>query len=120
MSAIFIHGGRAVRGARLQLLYHCDRGFESHFGHGCSSLVFVVCCEGSGLCDELLTHSEESYQMCLIVCDLETSIVRQPRPKLGCHAMEKNTDMDSNNHKGYNLDQQCLMRQSIVISIIWT
>jgi hypothetical protein len=39
------------------------------------SLVFVVCSVGSGLCDELITRSEESYalRLCLLVCDLETS-----------------------------------------------
>jgi len=36
-----------------------------------------VCCEccvlsGRGLCDELITHPEESYQLwCEVVCDLE-------------------------------------------------
>jgi hypothetical protein len=33
------------------------------------SLVFVVCCGvGSGLCNELITHSEESYQEGVCVC----------------------------------------------------
>ena len=27
------------------------------------SLVFVVCCAGSGLCDELIAGSEESHWM---------------------------------------------------------
>ena len=37
-----------------------------------------VCCEccvlsGRGLCDELITPPEESYQLwCVVVCDLET------------------------------------------------
>jgi hypothetical protein len=36
--------------------------------------VFVVCCVGSGLCDELIARSEESCRVCvcLIVCDVET------------------------------------------------
>jgi hypothetical protein len=29
------------------------------------SLVFVVCCVDSGLCDELITRSEESYKVCV-------------------------------------------------------
>jgi len=33
--------------------------------------VSGVCCVGSGLCDELITRSKESYSVC--VCDLETS-----------------------------------------------
>jgi len=28
------------------------------------ALVFVVCCAGSGLCDELMTHSEVSCRVC--------------------------------------------------------
>jgi hypothetical protein len=38
---------------------------ESLWGRGCSSLVFVVCCIGSGLCDELITRTEESYRVTL-------------------------------------------------------
>jgi hypothetical protein len=52
--------------------------------------VFVscVCCIGSGLYDELISRSEESYRLCvcvcvcLIVCDIETSTMRRPRPEL--------------------------------------
>jgi len=35
-----------------------------------SSLVFVVCCVGSGLCDELITRSEEPYRLCVSKCVL--------------------------------------------------
>ena len=45
-----------------------DRGFESHSGRGWSSIVFVVFCVGSGLCDGLITQSEELYRMCVCVC----------------------------------------------------
>ena len=35
---------------------------------------------GRGLCDELITHPEESYRLwCVIVCDLETSRIGAPR-----------------------------------------
>jgi len=50
--------------------------------------VFVVFCVGSGLCDGLITSSEESYWlcvcvcMCLIVCDIETSTTEPPRPNM--------------------------------------
>jgi hypothetical protein len=43
-----------------------------------------VCCEyrvlsGRGLCDELITRPEESYQLCcIVVCDLETSRIGAP------------------------------------------
>ena len=45
-----------------------------------------------GLCDELITHPEESYRICYVaVCDLETSRIRTPWPALGRSAMgEKN------------------------------
>jgi hypothetical protein len=48
-----------------------------------------VCCEycvwsGRGLCDELITHPEESYRLwCVVVCDLETSWMRRPWPSGG-------------------------------------
>lgn len=42
-----------------------------------------MCYIGNGLCDKLITHSEESYGGCvfLIVCDQETPARRWPRPK---------------------------------------
>jgi len=44
-----------------------DRGFETP---ECtfSSLVFVVCCVGSGLRNGLFTLSEESYWLCVANC----------------------------------------------------
>jgi len=34
---------------------------------------------GRGLCDELITRPEESYRLrCVVVCDLETSIMGAP------------------------------------------
>jgi hypothetical protein len=50
-------GGRVVQRLSLQPPDCWDRGFESRWGHGCSSLVFVVCCVGSSLCDGLITRS---------------------------------------------------------------
>jgi hypothetical protein len=38
-----------------------DRGFESDS----SSLVFVVFCVGTGLCDGLITRSKKPYRVCL-------------------------------------------------------
>ena len=32
--------------------------------------MFVVRCVGSGLCDELITRPEESYQVCVSNCGL--------------------------------------------------
>jgi len=51
-----------------------------------------VCCEycvlsGRGLCDELITSPEESYRLwCVVVCDLETSLMRRSWPGLGRRA----------------------------------
>jgi hypothetical protein len=35
----------AVKGVGLRSLTCCDRGFESHPGNGCLSVVSVVCCQ---------------------------------------------------------------------------
>jgi len=40
-----------------------DRGFESRCGHGYSSVVFVVCYVGSGLCEGLITRLEKPYRL---------------------------------------------------------
>jgi hypothetical protein len=56
-----------------------------------------VCCEccvlsGRGLCDELITRPEESYQLwCVVVCDLEKQIfwMRRPRPSWGLSRQEE-------------------------------
>ena len=54
-----------------------------------------VCCDcgvlsGRGLCDEMITRPEESYQLwCVAVCDLETSRMRRTWPALGRSATEK-------------------------------
>jgi hypothetical protein len=52
-------------------------------GHGCSSVVFVLCC--------VADHSSRGILPCgcLIVCGIETSTVRRPRPKLGCCVTER-------------------------------
>jgi len=56
-----------------------------------------VCCEcrvlsGTGLCNELITHPEESYQLWfIVVCDLETTWMRRPWPTGGCCANNKQT-----------------------------
>ena len=54
--------------------------------------VSCECCvlSGSGLWDELITRTEESYRLwCVVLCDLETSRMRRPWPALGCSATEK-------------------------------
>jgi hypothetical protein len=53
-------------------------------------LFSCECCvlSGRGLCDELITRPEESYQgWCVIVCDIEISRMRNPWPLLGHSAV---------------------------------
>jgi len=52
----------------------------------CQNSVCCECCvlSGRGLCDELITRTEESYRLwCVVVCDLETSRMRRPWPTGG-------------------------------------
>jgi len=45
-----------------------------------------MCCVGSGLRDEPITCSEESYRVCLFVCDLERSKMKRPKLDLSVAA----------------------------------
>jgi len=48
---------------------------------------------GRSLCDELTTRPEESYRLwCVVLCDLETSIMRTSWPIGGCHTSNKQTN----------------------------
>ena len=57
-----------------------------------------VCCEccvlsSRGLCYELITRQEESCRLWwVVVCDLETSLMRSPCPTGGCRAKNKHTN----------------------------
>jgi hypothetical protein len=85
----FEPGGRAVYGVGLQAIGCWHGGFESRWVHETSNALFVVSCAGSCLCDELITRPEESYRMCVSVCNLETSTAGLPMPDLSCTATEK-------------------------------
>jgi hypothetical protein len=54
-----------VYGIGVQLLNCWDLGCDSCWGHGHFSLVCVICCVGSGLCNELVTRLELSFQVCV-------------------------------------------------------
>jgi hypothetical protein len=60
-----------------------------------------VCCKccvlsGRGLCDELISHPEESCRLwCVVACGLETSRMRRPWPVLGRSATKKNAFLDN-------------------------
>jgi hypothetical protein len=73
-----------------------DCGFESRRGHGCLSVVCVMCCqvEVSATGRSLVQRNPAGCMcvcvcVCLIVCDLETSTTRWPRPDLGCCTTRK-------------------------------
>jgi hypothetical protein len=51
---------QAVKFVDLWPLACWDSGFESRRGHGCLSLVSVVCCQAE-FSASLITRSEESY-----------------------------------------------------------
>jgi len=47
---------------------------------GIFALLFVMCCVGSGLCDELITCLQQSYRMCVSsVWNPESTKTRLPR-----------------------------------------
>ena len=52
-----------------------SEGKDVHlFNYTCMGMSYIkestscVCCVGSGHCDELITHSEESYRACVCGC----------------------------------------------------
>jgi len=50
-------------------------------------------CVFRGLCDQLIAHPGEScLPWCIIVCDLETSLMKRPWLTEGCHAKDKQTN----------------------------
>ena len=53
---------------RSEAAWFLGSGFESRLGRGCSSVAFVLCCVGSGLCDGLTAPSGKSYRICACVC----------------------------------------------------
>jgi hypothetical protein len=68
-------------------------GLRVRISSGAWKSVSCKCCvlSGRGLCDGPIACPEESYRLwCVIVCDLETSRIRQPWTALGCCAREKN------------------------------
>jgi len=54
-----------------------------------------VCCEccvlsGTGLCDELITHPEESYRLwCVVVCDLKNLKNEEAMTRVGSQRHSK-------------------------------
>jgi hypothetical protein len=81
----------------------CDRSMAGIAGSNSAEgtdirLLCLLCCVGSGHCDELIACSEESYWCVCVcvcvcvglnVCDLQTSTMRRPRPDLGYKTTEE-------------------------------
>jgi hypothetical protein len=72
-------------------------GFESRRGHGCQSLVSVVCCQvevsASGRSHVLRSPTECGVSE----CDRGT-LWRRPRPTRGCRAIRKKISVNITNH----------------------
>ena len=58
-----------------------------------------LCYICSAFCDGLVTLSEDFYWVCLIVCDLETSIIRRSRYDLGWYVTKRNYFTTRQNYK---------------------
>ena len=82
--ATFDPSGRAVYGVRLRPLASWNCGFESPRGHGCLSLMHVVCCQvevselGRSLVQRKPTEGSISE------CDHESSIMKSTRADASC------------------------------------
>jgi hypothetical protein len=69
---------------------------------GMDVCLLWMLCVVRGLCDWLITHPEEFYQLsCFVVCDLETSWMRRPWPSGGCRAENKQTHLHQIVHQGH-------------------
>ena len=78
----------AVWGVGLRSFACLGGGFESHWEHGCLSLVCVACCqvEVSAL---VWSHVQRSPTECGVSnCDLEATTVWRPWPTRRCFAIE--------------------------------
>ena len=63
--------------------YVCGLSPAEIVGSNPTGAWMFVCCgccvlSGRGLCDELITRPEDSYRLCCVVCDLETSRMGTP------------------------------------------
>jgi hypothetical protein len=74
-------------------LFFCSwRFIKENYQYLTQSVGSICVLSGRGLCGELITRPEESYQLwCIIVCDIETSWIRRPWPTGGCRPKNKQT-----------------------------
>jgi hypothetical protein len=78
--------GRAVTDVGFWPSACWDRGFESHWGHGCLSLVRFLYCQVEVSATDLSLVQRSTIECGVSECDLETSKRRPPGPLLGCSA----------------------------------
>jgi hypothetical protein len=79
-----VPSARAVLGVGLRPLACWDHGLETRSGHGCLSLVNVVCCQLE-VCASGWSLIQRSRKECGVSeCDLVTSTVRRPWLTIGC------------------------------------
>jgi hypothetical protein len=83
--------GRAVEGMGVRPLAYCDYGFESRLGHGCLSVVSVVCCQVEVFATgwSLVQRSPTEFgvsKKCVIV---KPRKMRRSRPPRSCRAIKK-------------------------------
>jgi hypothetical protein len=70
--------GRAVQGVGLRPLACWDCGFESHRGHGCLSVVSVVCCQV-----EVSATGWSLVQRSPTDCSASLCVIKKPRKRGG-------------------------------------
>jgi hypothetical protein len=67
-----------------------DCGFESRRGHGCLSVVSVVCCQVEVSVSECSLVHRSPTECDVSEYDREASVMRRTWPTRGCCATEKN------------------------------
>jgi hypothetical protein len=102
------HGSAAIR--LLELWVWILPGLWMFVSYEC--FVFSV----RGLCVGLITHPEEPYQV-WCVCGCEASIMRNPWPIRGCHAMGQEDSKYKVNREKKSCDCQVFM--SIMFKILY-
>jgi hypothetical protein len=80
---------------------------------------------GRGLCDELITRPEESYRLCCVVCDLETSRIGAPYIYIYIYDISNlrvKYEFVANNHMRCNESTQCMLSYTYITHsdvIVW-
>jgi hypothetical protein len=103
------HGILCVREAKFDILilfriripvaarfkaWTCGRllaGIVGSYPAGLWTCVYYECCVLSGrvLSVGLITRPEETYRVCVLLCDRESSIMRRPWHTSGCYSIKK-------------------------------